>query len=167
MNETFKDVLSILSDIATILAFLWAVYEFYIKRRFKIKANAFPAPINKNEEEYIFTFKIINLSEQSLKRIESIGIWIKRYNSFGRFWEIKLQDVGYQEKSTFSQDIYPFLISAIAQCKKEQTWLDKLFNPKLKILLRTTIEREINVQIDDFFYNQVNEKITILFKNAK
>ena len=165
MNENFKDTLSILSDIATILAFLWAVYEFYIKRRFKIKASAFPSHVNKSEKEYIFTFKIINLSEQSLRRIDYIGIWIKRKNSYGSFWEIKMQDVGYQEKTTFSQNIYPFLLSAIEQCKKEQTWMDKIFNPKLKIVLRTTIEREIDVQIDQFFYEQVDQKVKSLFEN--
>lgn len=165
MNENLKDILSISSNIATILAFFWAVYEFYIKRRFKIKATAFPIKLIKNDKEYVFSFKVINLSEQSLKRIDYIGIWIKRKNSFGRFWEIKLQDVGYQEKTTFSQDIYPFLNSAIKQCIIEQTWVDKLFTPQLKIVLKTTVDREINVLIDAFFHEEVNKKINALFEN--
>lgn len=164
MNESFKDTLSVLSDIATVLAFAWAVYEFYIKRRFKIKATAFPELLRTNKNEYFFSFNIINLSEQSLKRIDYIGVWIKRKNSFGSFWEIKLQDIGYQEKTTFSQDIYRYLNSAIEMCVKEQTWIDKLFKPKLKIVLRTTIEREIIVKIDEFFSNEINEKINILFE---
>lgn len=166
MEISWKEIVSSLSDIATILAFLWAIYEFYIKKRFKIKATASPSPINLKLTEYIFDFKVINLSEQSLKRIEYIGIWIIQKNSFGQFWEIKLQDVGYQEKTTFSQDIFPFLISAIEQCLYEQTWIEKLFKPKLKIVLKTTTEREIKVDIDEFFQKQVNEKITQLFNST-
>jgi len=167
MDTYLKDIFSILSDIVAILAFLWAVYEFYIKRRFKIKATAFPNELHKNNKEYIFTFSVINLSEQSLNRINSIGIWIKRKNSFGAFWEIKLQDIGYQEKITFFENILPFLISAIEQCIEEQTWIDKLFTPKLKIVLRTANEREINVIIDEFYHQQVNEKINKLFNKNK
>lgn len=164
MNESLKDILSTLSDLATIFAFLWAVYEFYIKRRFKIKATAFPLPINKSDKEYILSFKVINLSEQSLKRIDKIGLWIKRKNSFGQFWEIALQDVGYQEKTVFTEDIFPFLDSAVKQCCNEQTRYDKLIKPKLKIVLKTTIDREIKVTIDEFFQKQVDKTIDILFK---
>lgn len=164
MNESLKDILSTLSDMATIFAFVWAVYEFYIKRRFKIKATAFPLPINKSEKEYILSFKVVNLSEQSLKRIDYIGLWIERKNSFGQFWEIALQDVGYQEKTVFAEDIFPFLNSAIQQCCNEQTRFDKLIKPKLKIVLKTTIDREIKVTIDEFFQKQVDEKIDILFR---
>ncbi|ATB69374.1 hypothetical protein SJPD1_1264 [Sulfurospirillum diekertiae] len=164
MNENLKDILSILSDIATILAFAWAVYEFYIKRRFKIKATAFPLPLNKSEKEYLFSFKVINLSDQSLKRIDYIGLWIERKNSFGQFWEIALKDVSYQEKTVFTENILPFLNSAVQQCCNEQTRFDKLVKPKLKIVLRTTIDREIKVTIDDFFQKQVDDKIDILFK---
>ena len=163
METSWKDILSSISDGATILAFLWAVYEFYYKRRFKIKATASPSLINLKSTEYIFDFKVINLSEQSLKRIENIGVWITRWNSFGQFWIINMQDVGYQEQTKFSQDIYPFLKSSIQQCLKEQTWFDKFFKPKLKIVLKTTMEREIRVEIDEYYSKQVDEKVRKFF----
>ena len=143
MEISWNEIASSLSDIATILAFLWALYEFYIKKRFKIKASASPSPINIKSTEYIFDFKVINLSEQSLKRIENVGVWITRWNTFGQFWIINMQDVGYQEQTKFSQDIYPFLKSSIQQCLKEQTWFDKLFKPKLKIVLKNYLIRKI------------------------
>ncbi|MDD3598047.1 hypothetical protein [Sulfuricurvum sp.] len=163
MAYDFKDTIGIASDIATIAAFGWAVYEFYIKRRFKIKARGKPSLLNLKSTEYFFDFEVINLSEQSLKRIDLLGIWIKRWNSFGQFWDIALQDVGYQEKTKFSEDIFQFLDSAIERCVEEQTFFDKLFLPKLKIVLRTTMEREIEVKIDEYHQKDIKDKIRNLF----
>lgn len=168
MAYNFKDYVGLASDIATIAAFGWAVYEFYIKRRFKIKATGSPSLLNLKSLEYIFNFEIINLSEQSLKRIDHIGIWIKRWNAFGQFWEVELHDVGYQEKTKFSEDIFRFLDSAIKTCVEDQSWFDKLFKPKLKIVLVTTMEREILVKIDEYHHKEVESKIHQLFrKNEK
>lgn len=165
MAYDFKDSVGLVSDFATIAAFGWAVYEFYIKRRFKIKATGNPSSsLNLNALEYYFNFEVINLSEQSLKRIDSIGIWIKRWNSFGQFWEIELQDVGYQEKIKISQDIFGFLDSAIKSCVEDQSWFDKFFKPKLNIVLKTTMEREIVVRIDEYFHEEVERKIIQIFK---
>ncbi|MDD2780500.1 hypothetical protein [Sulfuricurvum sp.] len=164
MAYDFKDSLGIASDCATIAAFGWAVYEFYYKRHFKIKAIGTPSPVNSKPTECFLNFEVINLSEQSLKRIDFIGIWIKRWNSFGQFWEIPLQDVGYQEKTKFSQDIFRFLDSAIEQCVKEQTLFDSLFKPKLKIVLRTTLERELEVKINKYYKNALEEKVYQLFE---
>lgn len=158
-----KDIIELTSDIATIFAFFWAVYEFYYKRRFKIKVTGSPSLLNLKLTEYFFDFEVINLSEQSLKRIDSIGIWIKRRKSFGQFWEIALQDVGYQEKTKFSEDIFHFLDSAIKQCVEEQTYFDKLFTPKLKIVLRTTMNRELEVKIDEYHQKDLQDKIGNLF----
>jgi hypothetical protein len=164
MGYDFKDIMGIASDFATIFAFGWAVYEFYYKRRFKIKAIGSPSPLNLKSTEYFFDFEVINLSEQSLKRIDFIGIWIKRWNSFGQFWEIALQDVGYQEKTKFSQDIFCFLDSAIQTCMEEQSFVDRFFKPKLKIVLETTLEREILVNIEEYYRNEIDQKITQLFQ---
>ena len=164
MYDYFRDFISMLSEIATILAFLWAVYEFYIKKRFKIKATASPSiVILKKEREYFFDFNIVNLSEQSLKRIDSIGIWIKRKNTFGCFWDVHLDSIGYQEKTKFTENIYYFLSSAIKKCIEEQTWIDKLFIPKLKIVLKTTIDREIEVKIDEYFKKEIDKEIKKIF----
>jgi hypothetical protein len=122
METSWKDILSNISDEATIFAFLWAVYEFYYKRRFKIKAVALPSPVNFKSTEYIVNIKVINLSEQSLKRTE---------------------------------------------CSEEQTWFDKLFRPKLKIVLKTTMEREIRVIIDKYYSKEVDVRVNKLFKNYK
>ncbi|MDD5716991.1 MAG: hypothetical protein PHW64_04235 [Sulfuricurvum sp.] len=167
MAYDFKDSIGIASDIATIAAFGWAVYEFYIKRRFKINASGRPSLLNLKSTEYFFDFEVINLSEQSLKRIDSLGIWIKRWNSFGQFWDIALQDVSYQEKTKFSEDIFQFLDSAIERCIEEQTSFDKLFSPKLKIVLRTTMKRELKVKIDEYHQKDIKDKIRNLFTRKK
>lgn len=164
MAYDFKDNVGLASDFATIAAFGWAVYEFYIKRRFKIKATGSPSLSNLNSSEYYFDFELINLSEQSLKRIESIGIWIKRWNSFGHFWDIELQNIGYQEKTKFSQDIFRFLDSAIKACVEEQSSVDRFFRPKLKIVLKTTMQREIVVNIDEYYRKEIDRKIVQLFQ---
>lgn len=158
-----KDIIEILANIATILAFIWAVYEFYIKRRFKIKATASPSILNIKPSEYFFDFEVINLSEQSLKRINYLGIWIRRWNTYGQFWEIKFQDVGYQEKTRFSEDIFNFLNFAVENSLKNQSLIDKIFTPKLKVVLRTTMEREIEVKIDEYNRKEVEKKIIDIF----
>lgn len=163
MADEFKDIIGLASDCATIFAFVWAIYEFYYKRRFKIKATVSPFLINSKSTEYIFEFEVINLSEQSLKRIDEIGIWIRRWNSFGRFWKITLRDVGYQEKTCFTQDIFHFLDSAVKECVEQETFIDKMFKPRLKIVLKTTMERELEVKINEYHLENINEKITSLF----
>lgn len=162
MNNSFKDIVEIISDFATIFAFIWAMYEFYYKRRFKIKATGSPSTLNLKTTEYFFDFEVINLSEQSLKRIDKIGIWITRWNSYGQFWDIALQDVGYQEKTRFTQDIFNFMNAAIKQCMEEQTFMDQIFKPRLKIILKTTMEREIEVNINEFYSDDIDQKIVTL-----
>lgn len=159
-----RDFIATLSNIATVLAFFWAVYEFYIKRRFKIKVTGSPSLLNLKSTEFFFNFEIINLSEQSLKRIDQLGVWIKRWNSFGHFWEIAIQDVGYQEKTKFEEDLYKFIDFSIQRCVEEQTLFDRLFKPKLKIVLKTTVDREIEVVIDEFYKTDLEDRILHLFQ---
>lgn len=164
MENKLKNILEVLSNIVTILAFFWAIYEFYIKRRFKIKATASLSLLNLGSTELPLNFNIINLSDQSLKRIDYIGVWIKRWNSFGHFWEIALQDVGYQEKTKFGEDIYQYIDFSIQLCIKEQTLFDRLFKPKLKIVLKTTLDREIEVVIDELYKTDLENRIFHLFQ---
>lgn len=162
MSDTLKDTIELCANIVTILAFFWAIYEFYIKRRFTIKAKATPSLLDKSTE-LSFDFEVINFSEQSLGRIGSIGVWIKRWNLWGQFWEITLHDVGYKETTKFSQDIYSFVDSAIEQCNKEQTWFDKLFKPNLFISLKTHIGEELKITIDPFHQKDIDTKLEQLF----
>lgn len=166
MSDTLKDTIELCANIVTILAFFWAIYEFYIKRSFTIKAKATPSLLDKSTE-LSFDFEVINFSEQSLGRIASIGVWIKRWNSWGQFWGITLQDVGYKEMTKFSQDIYPFVESAVVQCSKEQTWFDKLFKPKLLISLKTYMGEELKIKIDPFNQKDIDTKLEQLFNKYK
>lgn len=50
MNENFKGYIICIIRYCYYISFLWAVYEFYIKKRFKIKASTFPSPPNKMKE---------------------------------------------------------------------------------------------------------------------
>lgn len=153
-----NDTIDLIASLVTILAFLWAIYEFYIKRRFMIKAKAVPSLLNK-PSEFSFDFEVINFSEQSLGRIGQIGVWVKRWNSWGQFWEIEMQDAGYHEKTAFSQDISRYVIEATSQCVNNQSWLDKLFKPKLHLSLKTHMGKELKIQIDPYYQKSIDEKL--------
>lgn len=163
MNDTLKDVITLSADIVTILAFFWAIYEFYIKRRFMIKAKATPSLLNK-PSEFSFDFEVINFSEQSLGRIGSIGVWIKRWNSFGQFWDIELQEAGYREKIKFSQDLSEFVRLAVNECISNQTRWDRLFKPKLVIALKTHMGEELKIAIDPFRKQELETRLAVLFR---
>lgn len=161
MNETLKDTVELLANIATVMALTWAVYEFYIKRRFLIKAKATPSPLN-DQSHFSFNFEVINFSEHSLGRIDMIGVWIKRWNSWGQFWKIEINDAGYHEKIIFSQDISEFVKMAIENCLLKQTWFDRLFKPKLCLSFRTHLDDELKIHIDDFFQKDLDTKLSSL-----
>lgn len=161
-----KESIDLISELVTILAFIWAIYEFYIKRRFMIKAKATPSLLNK-PSEFLFDFEVINFSEQSLGRIGLIGVWIKRWNSFGQFWDIELQDAGYHEKITFSQDLSEFIRLAVNDSIRDQTWWDRLFKPKLVIALKTHMNEELKVHIEQYHQKSIDDKLNSLFREIQ
>lgn len=165
MNEILKDTIELFANVATILAFTWAVYEFYIKRRFLVKAKATPSPLS-SHSNFSFNFEVINFSEQSLGRIGYMGVWVKRWNSWGQFWQIDVQDAGYHEKIIFSQDISEFVKMAVEYCISNQTWFDRMFKPKLYLSFKTHLGDELKIHIDDFFQKELDARLSLLCKQT-
>ena len=148
LNEN-SGFISLLTLIVALLTFVFMVYEFIWKNRLKIKVIAKPPLINFNSNSLDVDFEVLNLSYQSLGQIESIGIWIKRWNSYGTFYSIKLQKVLYKEKFVFSEDIKTFLDSTILNFYQSQSKFDKLFKPKIKFVFKTTTDKEIEIIISN------------------